>query len=128
MVKNIFNTVKDFRASSVFHGKRKLLKNPERWKKFQCSVYSLEGDDPFECASLCALVKRTAMITQTGVWKQTLRSGAVAFSHCVASSKSCTYICISKGNYRRVSCLGEHNTQGTLPPWVNKQGNYTICL
>jgi len=27
--KNIFNTVKNFRASSVFQGKRKLLKNPE---------------------------------------------------------------------------------------------------
>jgi len=28
------------------------------------------------------------------------------------------HICISKGNYRKVSCLGEHNTQGTSPHWV----------
>jgi len=28
-VKSIFNTVKIFRANSVFQGKRKLLKNPE---------------------------------------------------------------------------------------------------
>jgi len=28
-VKSIFNTVKNFRANSVFQGKRKLLKNPE---------------------------------------------------------------------------------------------------
>jgi len=26
--------------------------------------------------------------------------------------------CISKGNYRKVPCLGEHNTQGTSPHWV----------
>ena len=34
----------------------------------------------------------------------------------------------SKGNYRKVPCQGEHNKQGTSPPWVNKQGNYRICL
>jgi len=33
----------------------------------------------------------------------------------------------SKGNYRKVSCLGEHNTQETSPPWVNKQGDYRVC-
>jgi len=38
------------------------------------------------------------------------------------------HICISKRNYRKMSCLGEHNTQGTSTPWVNKQGNYRICL
>jgi len=38
------------------------------------------------------------------------------------------YICISKGDYRNVSCLGEHNMQGTSTPWVNKQRNYRICL
>ena len=31
----------------------------------------------------------------------------------------------SNGNYRKVSCLGEHNTQETSPPWVNKQGIVT---
>jgi len=31
----------------------------------------------------------------------------------------------SNGNYRKVSCLGEHNTQETSPPWVNKQGTVT---
>jgi len=34
-VKRIFNTVKNFRGSSVFQGKRKSLKNPEQWKYFQ---------------------------------------------------------------------------------------------
>jgi len=29
---------------------------------------------------------------------------------------------------RNVFCLGEHNTQGTSPPWVNNQGNYITCL
>jgi len=33
------------------------------------------------------------------------------------------HICISKGNYHKVSCMGEHNKKGTSPPWVNKQGN-----
>jgi len=40
---------------------------------------------------------------------------------------SMQYIQPVKGNYRKVSCLGEHNTQGTLASWVNKQGNYRIC-
>ena len=40
MAKNIFNTVKIFRANSVFQGKRKLLKNPKRWKNVQCSGFS----------------------------------------------------------------------------------------
>ena len=31
------------------------------------------------CASLSALLKRTAKITQAGAWSQTLRSGTVAF-------------------------------------------------
>jgi len=35
---------------------------------------------------------------------------------------------VSKGNHRKVSCLGEINAQGTSPPLVNKQGNYRICL
>ena len=45
-VKSIFNTVKIFRATLIFQGKRKLLKNRERWKNFKYSVYSL-GGDPF---------------------------------------------------------------------------------
>jgi len=28
----------------------------------------------------------------------------------------------------KVSCLGEHSTQGTSTPWVNKQVNYRIYL
>jgi len=42
MVKN-FNTVKIFRTNSVLQGKRKLLKNPPRWKNVENSVYSLVG-------------------------------------------------------------------------------------
>jgi len=34
---------------------------------------------PFECASLSALLKRTAAITQAGLGSQTIRSGTVAF-------------------------------------------------
>ena len=33
----------------------------------------------FECASLSALLKRTAAITQAGLGSQTMRSGTVAF-------------------------------------------------
>ena len=33
-VKSIFNTVKIFRETLVLQGKRKLLKNRERWKNF----------------------------------------------------------------------------------------------
>jgi len=41
---------------------------------------------------------------------------------------SILYTSASKGNYRKVSCLGEHNTQGTSPSCVNKQGDYRICI
>jgi len=47
---------------------------------------------PFECASLSALLKRTATITQAGAGSPTLRSGTVAFNLCVAPSKSRTYL------------------------------------
>ena len=33
----------------------------------------------FECATLSALLKRTAAITQAGLGSQTIRSGTVAF-------------------------------------------------
>jgi len=41
MVRNIFNTAKILRENSVFEGKRKLLKNPEPWKYFQYSIFSV---------------------------------------------------------------------------------------
>ena len=41
MVRNIFNKVKILRESSVFEGKRKLLKFPEQWKYFQYSIFSV---------------------------------------------------------------------------------------
>jgi len=44
------------------------------------------------CASLSALLRRTATITQAGVGSQTLRPGTVACNHCVAPSKSRTYL------------------------------------
>ena len=50
------------------------------------------------------------------------------FQNIALRHRSRVHICISKSNYRKISCLGEHNTQGTSTPWVNKQGNYRICL
>ena len=41
MVGNILNTVKILRENSVFQGERKLLKNPEQWKYFQYSIFSV---------------------------------------------------------------------------------------
>ena len=41
MVRNIFSTVNILRENSVFESKRKLLKNPEQWKHFQYSIFSL---------------------------------------------------------------------------------------
>jgi len=41
MVNSIFNTVTNFWSNSVFQGKRKLLKNPKRWKTFQYSIFSV---------------------------------------------------------------------------------------
>jgi len=50
--------------------------------------------------------------------RQTLFQGKVKKSFNTVYSSS-------KDNYRKVSCLGEHNTQETSPPWVNKQGTVT---
>jgi len=44
------------------------------------------------CASLGALCKRTATITQAGAGSQTIRSGTVAFNLCVAPLMSRTYL------------------------------------
>ena len=46
----IYIQYSQLRANSVFQGKRKLLKNPEPWKNFQYSVfsvYSLRGNPIF---------------------------------------------------------------------------------
>jgi len=50
------------------------------------------------------------------------------FQNIALRHRSRVHIRISKSNYRKISSLGEHNTQGTSTPWVNKQGNYRICL
>jgi len=44
------------------------------------------------CASLSALFKRTATITQAGAGSPTLRSGTFAFNLCVAPLMSRTYL------------------------------------
>jgi len=44
------------------------------------------------CASLSALFKRTAIITQAGAGSQTIRSGTVAFNLCVAPLMSRIYL------------------------------------
>jgi len=54
-------------------------------------------------------------ITQAGEGSQTFDPKppllTIALRH-----RSRVRIDISKGNYRKVSCLGEHNTQGTSSP------------
>ena len=50
------------------------------------------------CASLSALFKRTATITQAGAGSQTLRPGTVAFNLCVAPLMSRIYL----HQYRRL--------------------------
>jgi len=47
IIKNIFNTVKNFRAPSVFQGKRKLLKNPE-CKKYIPYIEKFLGNFVFQ--------------------------------------------------------------------------------
>jgi len=61
------------------------------------------------------MLKRTAMITQAGVGRQTLRTGTVTFKTIALRHRSRVHICISKGIYRKLSCLREHNTQGASP-------------
>jgi len=55
-------------------------------------------------------------LDQSRAWLCFSRPSAKLLRH-----RSRLYICISKGNYRKVSFLGEHNTKGISPPWVNKQ-------
>jgi len=52
-------------------------------------------------------------VTQASLGSQTIRSRPVAFYNIALRHRSRVHICISKGNYRKISCLGEHNTQGT---------------
>jgi len=47
---------------------------------------------PLECAILSALLERTATIAQAGVGSQTLRSGTVAFDHCITPSQTRKYL------------------------------------
>jgi len=71
--------------------------------------------DPFECASLSALLKRTATITQAGVGSQTLRSGTFDFKT-LRCAIEVAYIFASVKAITIVSCLGENNTHETSPP------------
>ena len=74
------------------------------------------------CASLSALFKRTTSITQAGPFDPEPSLLTFALRHWCR-----VYICISKGDYRKVSCLWEHNTQG-ISPLANEQSKYKICL
>jgi len=74
--------------------------------------------NPF--SALCAskfLPQAHSNENQAGVGSQTLRPEPSLLSFALRHW-CCVYICISKGVYRKVSCLGEHNMQGTSPPWV----------
>jgi len=56
-MEKIYVQYSEFRARSVFQGKRKLLKNPERWIYFPYSVYSaysLGGDPVLSGLVYCA--------------------------------------------------------------------------
>jgi len=43
------------------------------------------------------------------------------FYNTALRNRSRVHICISKSNYRKLSCLGENNTQGTSTPWVKSK-------
>ena len=59
--------------------------------------------------------KRTAAIKQAGAGSQTLPPETVAFLTFALGHWNRVHICIRKGNYREVCCLGEHNIQGASP-------------
>jgi len=61
---------------------------PEVQSSVEAGAWTCRLLPPF----VCVLLKRTATITQAGVGSQTLRSGTVAFNHCVAPSKSRIYL------------------------------------
>jgi len=44
-----------------------------------------------------------------------------SFQNIALRHRSRVHICISKSNYRKIFCLGEHNTQGASTSWINKQ-------
>ena len=50
-----FNTVKNFKANTVFQGKRKLLKNPARWKNSTTVYIHLGVIRVFWASVLCNL-------------------------------------------------------------------------
>ena len=63
-VKSIFNTVKNFRANSVFQGKRKLLKTPEN-KKYIFSTVNLGHPLLFRASASCSKLLNVKSIFNT---------------------------------------------------------------
>ena len=81
-VKNIFNTVKNFRAQSVFQGKRKLLKNPECKTYIQYSE-KFQGTLFFRASTSCSKILNVKNIFNT------VNSGQLCFS---GRAQSCSKI------------------------------------
>jgi len=112
--------VEDFRAILFFRASAscsKILKD----KKYKFNVVNLGQILFFRARSHSS--DNTGRFRESDHTIRKRRFWNIALRH-----RSPVHICISKSNYRKVSCLGEHNTQGTSTPYVNNQGNYRICL
>jgi len=63
---------------------------------------------------VCAMLKRTVSITQAGACGVRPLDPEPSLLTIALRHRSRLHIFISKTNYRKISRLGEHNTQGTL--------------
>ena len=79
------------------------------------------------CASLSALLNRTATITQAGAGSETVRSGTVAFRILRCAIKV-AYIFASVKAITIKFLVWENTRRKELHPRVNKQGNYRMPI
>ena len=119
---NYFNTVRDFWATLFFKpiaSCSKILND----KKFIFNTFNSGHSLVFRASASCSKILNDKKYIQ---YSRKFH-GKLCFSGQCDKNFNTVYSA-SKGNYRKVSCQREHTTQGTSPPWVNKQGNYRICL
>ena len=129
MVKNRFNTVENFTTNFVFQGMVKKFSIQQVFFKENIWYPVWTCRDPI---SLILGTRFSLILGTRWYFFLTLRTQFSILGTRIGSlkhlKKTWSVYAATKGNYRKVSCQGEHNTQGTSPTWVNKQGNYRICL
>jgi len=117
----IFNTVNS--GQTLLSGQAQVAQKSWMIKIFQYSE-TFQGNSYF--SGQAQVAQKSWMVKSLFNTVGNFTANSAVFQGKCAKIVNTVYSAV-KGNYRKVSCLGEHNTQETSPPWVNKQGNYRVC-